>query len=68
MSSDLKYKPYILSDKLKKQDWVSKLELDCALQPGHGQDSVKVLVLHGPLCKVSYSRCLAYEFARILDK
>ncbi|GAB5588848.1 hypothetical protein Unana1_03748 [Umbelopsis nana] len=68
MSPDLKYKPYILPDELKQQDWVKDLELDCAFQSGHDQDPVKVLILYGSLRKTSYSRCLAYEFARILDK
>lgn len=68
MTPDLKYKPYILSEQDKQSDWVSGLELDCASQSGLGQDPVKVLILYGSLRKVSYSRCLAYEFARILDK
>ncbi|KAG2182020.1 hypothetical protein INT43_006946 [Umbelopsis isabellina] len=68
MTPDLKYKPYVLSEQDKQQDWVSELELDCATQSGFGQDPIKVLILYGSLRKVSYSRFLAYEFARILDK
>ncbi|CAO3666738.1 unnamed protein product [Umbelopsis ramanniana] len=68
MSPDINYKPYLLSEEQQQTDWVADLELDSAAQAGEGQDPVKVLVLYGSLRKSSYSRMLAYEFARILDK
>jgi arsenic resistance protein ArsH len=68
MTFDINYKPYLLQEEQKQTDWVADLELDSASQSGMGQDPVKVLVLYGSLRKTSYSRFLAYEFARILDK
>ena len=68
MSPDINYKPYLLSEEQQQTDWVADLELDSATQAGEGQDPVKVLVLYGSLRKGSYSKMLAYEFARILDK
>ncbi|KAH8548405.1 NADPH-dependent FMN reductase [Umbelopsis sp. PMI_123] len=37
-------------------------------QPIIYQDPIKILILYGSLRKTSYSRFLAYEFGRILDK
>lgn len=65
-----RYKPYRVPPREGCNDWVSNLELQSARQlsashPNGGQPCV--LVLYGSLRKVSYSRCLAYEFARVLD-
>jgi arsenic resistance protein ArsH len=65
---DNNYKPYQLSDAESKSDWVADLELDSAFKSGVKQDPIKVLILYGSLRTTSYSRFLAYEFARILDK
>lgn len=50
-------------------DWISSLDLSAArslgLQPNTSQP--RVLVLYGSLRSTSYSRLLAFEFARILD-
>lgn len=63
-----RYKPYRVVARGNPIDWVTQLELQSARQLGASCPlQPRVLVLYGSLRKVSYSRCLAYEFARILD-
>ncbi len=63
------WRPHVLlPEDAASTDWVQALELDTAkamLQPE--QAPPKILVLYGSLRTRSYSRLLAYEFARILD-
>lgn len=47
-------------------DWIDSLELDGARQMA-SHHPPKVLILYGSLRANSYSKLLAYEFARILD-
>ena len=47
-------------------DWIDSLELDGARQMARHYPP-KVLILYGSLRALSYSKLLAYEFARILD-
>ncbi|DBB01358.1 TPA: hypothetical protein ACH3X1_013681 [Trebouxia sp. C0004] len=47
-------------------DWIDSLELDGARQMARHHPP-KVLILYGSLRALSYSKLLAYEFARILD-
>ncbi|OZJ05474.1 NADPH-dependent quinone reductase ArsH [Bifiguratus adelaidae] len=61
------YKPYRLPADEPSTDWVQNLNLQRAASIGSGQEPLKVLVLYGSLRQTSYSRFLAYEFARILD-
>lgn len=72
-----KYRPFLLPSVVETSDWISKLELSTALklsagairQPsgeGKPQNRLRVLVLYGSLRGRSYSRLLAYEYARIL--
>lgn len=72
-----KYRPFLLPSTVETSDWISKLELSTALklsaeairQPsgeGQPQNRLRVLVLYGSLRGRSYSRLLAYEYARIL--
>jgi arsenic resistance protein ArsH len=48
-------------------DWVSKLNLTALQEFGKPHPPIQVLVLYGSLRERSFSRLLAYEFARILD-
>lgn len=61
------YKPYRLQGAAQEQDWVAALELDTArafLPNSTNSGLPKVLILYGSLRQRSYSRLLAYEFAR----
>ena len=62
------YRPHELSAEALQTDWVHQLELDGAkaMLPD-GASAPKILVLYGSLRERSYSRLLAFEFARILD-
>ena len=63
-----RYKPYRVLPREGYVEWVNSLELQSAKQLGASATvQPRVLVLYGSLRKVSYSRCLAYEFARVLD-
>lgn len=50
-----KYRPFILEDKYKKNDWVAELELSTAIQMvqseilDKGLDRLRILVLYGSL-------------------
>ncbi|KAI9304577.1 NADPH-dependent FMN reductase [Cunninghamella echinulata] len=56
------WKPFrLLSQQALNDCWVNKLDL-----PKH--ESIKILVLYGSLRQKSYSRLLAYEFGRLLEK
>ncbi|KAG0229343.1 hypothetical protein BGW42_001633 [Actinomortierella wolfii] len=61
-----RYKPFRVL-KNAADDWVSKLNLSALKAFGKTSDPVNVLVLYGSLRERSFSRLLAYEFARILD-
>ncbi|KAG0244940.1 hypothetical protein BGW41_005539 [Actinomortierella wolfii] len=61
-----RYKPFRVL-KNASDDWVSKLNLSALKAFGKTSDPVNVLVLYGSLRERSFSRLLAYEFARILD-
>ncbi|KAJ3075542.1 hypothetical protein HDU98_007788 [Podochytrium sp. JEL0797] len=68
------WKPYRLPEAViaTHGDWVPTLELDGAKQLWYSSSqvdpsSLRVLVLYGSLRATSYSRLLAYEYARILD-
>ncbi len=63
-----RYKLYRVAARDDYIDWVDKLELQSARQLGASYPvQPRVLILYGSLRKVSYSRCMAYEFARVLD-
>ncbi|KAF9117135.1 hypothetical protein BGX27_003597 [Mortierella sp. AM989] len=62
----LRYKPYRLL-KNPANDWVANLNLSALQEHGKGHTPINVLVLYGSLRERSFSRLLAYEFARILD-
>lgn len=62
----LRHKPYrALKD--ATNDWVTKLNLSALQAYGKQHTPVNVLVLYGSLRERSFSRLLAFEFARILD-
>ena len=70
------YRPHALSSEALSDCWVQKLELDSAMnfgqtaisQQGSAASSPpRILVLYGSLRERSFSRLLAYEFARILE-
>ena len=67
-----KYRPFLHSEDVAKNDWVAKLELSTALKMvesdlgSTGGDRLKVLVLYGSMRQRSFSRLLAYECSRIL--
>ncbi|KAL2208360.1 arsenate resistance ArsH [Sarocladium strictum] len=68
-----KYRPFLLGDEIESTDWVSKLELDVAMDMARQNiestgSRLKVLVLYGSLRKRSYSRLAAFEAARILHR
>ncbi|KAG0326740.1 hypothetical protein BG000_001254 [Podila horticola] len=60
---------YKIFQKLKNpaSDWVSKLNFSSLKEHGQNYSRVQVLVLYGSLRERSFSRLLAFEFARILD-
>ncbi|KAJ3043117.1 hypothetical protein HDV00_005731 [Rhizophlyctis rosea] len=62
------YKPFRVTGDAASTDWVASLELRGAEALGKDKEVVKVLVLYGSLRERSYSRLLAFEFARILDR
>jgi len=51
-----------------KDDWVADLELDNVQEMARNAEPIKVLVLYGSLRERSYSRLLAFEGARILER
>ncbi|KAF9976028.1 hypothetical protein BGZ73_009239 [Actinomortierella ambigua] len=61
-----RYKPFRLL-KNASNDWVSRLDLSSLKEFGKSSAPINVLVLYGSLRERSFSRLLAYEFARILD-
>ncbi|ROT38770.1 arsenate resistance ArsH [Sodiomyces alkalinus F11] len=69
-----RYRPFILPDTAAEDDWVAKLELTAAMSMvdreilQRGAPRLRILVLVGSLRSRSYSRLLAYEGARILDR
>jgi hypothetical protein len=61
------YKPYLLAGEAADEDWVKELDLTGAqtfMLEQSQQRPLKALVLYGSLRERSYSRLLAYEFAR----
>ena len=67
---------YSTESLLGEGDWVASLELNGARRllasplgaaPGDGGHPPRILLLYGSLRERSYSRLLAYEFARILE-
>ncbi|KAF9913458.1 hypothetical protein BX616_010018 [Lobosporangium transversale] len=62
-----RYKPYQILKNMSN-DWVSKLNLTELQTFGKQYAPINVLVLYGSLRERSFSRLLAYEFARILDR
>ncbi|KAG0368256.1 flavoprotein-like protein [Gamsiella multidivaricata] len=63
----LRYKPY-RALKNAADDWVANLNLSALQEYGKNHAPINVLVLYGSLRERSFSRLLAYEFARILDR
>ncbi|KAG0264455.1 hypothetical protein BG011_006814 [Mortierella polycephala] len=63
----LRYKPFRLL-KNASDDWVAKLNINALQEYGKGHAPINVLVLYGSLRERSFSRLLAFEFARILDR
>lgn len=69
-----RYRPFLLPDEHAAADWVAALELSTALRMverevlARGADRLRILVLTGSLRVRSYSRLLAFEGARILDR
>ncbi|KAF8934952.1 hypothetical protein BGZ47_010124 [Haplosporangium gracile] len=62
----IRLKPYrALKD--ATNDWVTKLNFSALQEYGKKHHPIQVLVLYGSLRKRSFSRLLAFEFARILD-
>ncbi|KAJ3119725.1 hypothetical protein HK098_005212 [Nowakowskiella sp. JEL0407] len=57
------YKPHLASG----LGWVSQLELDLVREFGAGHPPIRVLILYGSLRTRSFSRLLAYEYARLLE-
>jgi hypothetical protein len=61
------YKPHRLEGAAQEQDWMTRLELNGArslLPRAADAPPLRVLVLCGSLRRRSFSRLLAYEFAR----
>ncbi|KAF9150081.1 hypothetical protein BG015_008103 [Linnemannia schmuckeri] len=62
----IRLKPYrALKD--ATNDWVTKLNFSALQEYGKKHHPIQVLVLYGSLRERSFSRLLAFEFARILD-
>ena len=69
MRIEKSWKNFELSPSELKDDWVQNLELDSAKEfmiEDSKKSPCKILVLYGSLRSVSYSKKLAYEFARVL--
>lgn len=57
------YRPYRASG----LGWVSQVEFDNVREFGAGHPPIRVLILYGSLRTRSFSRLLAYEYARLLE-
>ncbi|KAG9060792.1 hypothetical protein KI688_008873 [Linnemannia hyalina] len=62
------YKPFRVVKNDSIDDWVANLDLDALQEYGRGHTPINVLVLYGSLRERSFSRLLAFELARILDR
>lgn len=63
----MEYRPHTkVGSPLEGPDWIESLQLDGAKAMAKDHPP-KVLILYGSLRGKSYSKLLAYEFARILD-
>ncbi|CAL8465693.1 g5229 [Coccomyxa elongata] len=66
----MQYRPHLLTGEAAEKDWVQSLELTGAksfMLKQARERPLRTLILYGSLRNRSYSRLLAYEFARILD-
>ncbi|KAI6084711.1 flavoprotein-like protein [Hypoxylon rubiginosum] len=68
-----KYRPFLLSHGVERDDWISELELETVMGMARKDlnktgSRLKVLVLYGSLRKRSYSKLAAYEASRILHR
>jgi len=67
-----RYRPFLLHPAETEHDWVDDLELGTVAKMvqeeiiDKKQDRLRILVLYGSLRSRSFSRLLAYEFARVL--
>lgn len=61
----LEYKPYRINT---NNDWINDLNLEKTKKIGENEKKLNVLILYGSLRETSYSKLLAYEYGRILDK
>lgn len=59
------YKPYKIGI---NNDWINNLNMEKTQNIGKNEKKLNVLILYGSLRKISYSKLLAYEYGRILDK
>ncbi|GAM88673.1 hypothetical protein ANO11243_067070 [Dothideomycetidae sp. 11243] len=67
------YRPFLLSEELQANDWISRLELATATEMADNEilstgSRLKVLIIYGSLRKRSYSKLLAFEVARMLHR
>merc|ERR1711939_55956 len=65
------YRPFLLTQDVADEDWISKLELSTAVRMASTEfertgERLKILVLYGSMRGRSYSQLLSYEGARIL--
>merc|ERR1712070_191794 len=65
------YRPFLLTQDVADEDWISKLELSTAVRMASAEfertgERLKILVLYGSMRGRSYSQLLSYEGSRIL--
>merc|ERR1712072_927075 len=65
------YRPFLLTQDVADEDWISKLELSTAVRMASSEfertgERLKILVLYGSMRGRSYSQLLSYEGSRIL--
>ncbi|KAI6912700.1 arsenate resistance ArsH [Hortaea werneckii] len=65
------YRPFLLTQDVANEDWISKLELSTAVRMASSEfertgERLKILVLYGSMRGRSYSQLLSYEGSRIL--
>ena len=67
VQGSLQYRPHLLTGEAADKDWVQSLELSGArsfMLEQATERPLRTLILYGSLRHRSYSRLLAYEFAR----
>lgn len=70
-----KYRPFLLSEEVQQNDWISQLELsevvrlaEAEYRNPSGLGRLRVVVMYGSLRNRSFSKLLAFEASRVLHR